>query len=154
MPALVVLIPWVLIMAQPDLGTGIAFIGIFFAMFGAIYGTFEVFGRTAYEPLRAIWPSRPWDYPRVRFWVTMYAGAGAILLLWTGLKTVMIVKVTSPVTGVLGCGLWCLCMLWVDRVRMPRASRMHPGLVLLTFLTGVTMAAVGIYTTYKNWVPN
>lgn len=31
-PALIVLIPWVLIMAQPDLGTAIAFIGIFFAM--------------------------------------------------------------------------------------------------------------------------
>lgn len=31
-PALVVLIPWVLIMLQPDLGTGIVFIGIFFAM--------------------------------------------------------------------------------------------------------------------------
>lgn len=31
-PALVVGVPWVLIMAQPDLGTGIVFIGIFFAM--------------------------------------------------------------------------------------------------------------------------
>ena len=31
-PALVALLPWVLIMLQPDLGTGIAFIGIFFAM--------------------------------------------------------------------------------------------------------------------------
>jgi rod shape determining protein RodA len=31
-PALVVLAPWVLIMLQPDLGTGIVFIGIFFAM--------------------------------------------------------------------------------------------------------------------------
>jgi rod shape determining protein RodA len=31
-PAVVVLIPWVLIMMQPDLGTGIVFIGIFFAM--------------------------------------------------------------------------------------------------------------------------
>lgn len=31
-PALVVGIPWLLIMAQPDLGTGIVFIGIFFAM--------------------------------------------------------------------------------------------------------------------------
>ncbi|HEY9449578.1 MAG TPA: rod shape-determining protein RodA [Gemmatimonadaceae bacterium] len=31
-PALVVLIPWLLIMMQPDLGTGIVFIGIFFAM--------------------------------------------------------------------------------------------------------------------------
>jgi rod shape determining protein RodA len=31
-PALVVGIPWVLIMLQPDLGTGIVFVGIFFAM--------------------------------------------------------------------------------------------------------------------------
>ena len=31
-PALVVAVPWVLIMLQPDLGTGIVFVGIFFAM--------------------------------------------------------------------------------------------------------------------------
>ncbi|MBL8996030.1 MAG: rod shape-determining protein RodA [Gemmatimonadales bacterium] len=31
-PSLIVLVPWLLIMAQPDLGTGIVFIGIFFAM--------------------------------------------------------------------------------------------------------------------------
>ena len=31
-PALAVGIPWLLIMAQPDLGTGIVFVGIFFAM--------------------------------------------------------------------------------------------------------------------------
>ena len=31
-PALVVGIPWLLIMAQPDLGTGLIFIGVFFAM--------------------------------------------------------------------------------------------------------------------------
>ncbi|MBV6520829.1 MAG: Peptidoglycan glycosyltransferase MrdB [Gemmatimonadaceae bacterium] len=31
-PALVVLIPWILVMAQPDLGTGMVFIGIFFGM--------------------------------------------------------------------------------------------------------------------------
>lgn len=31
-PGLVVALPWVLVMAQPDLGTGIVFIGIFFAM--------------------------------------------------------------------------------------------------------------------------
>lgn len=31
-PAVIVLIPWLLIMMQPDLGTGIVFIGIFFAM--------------------------------------------------------------------------------------------------------------------------
>lgn len=31
-PALVVAVPWALIMMQPDLGTGIVFVGIFFAM--------------------------------------------------------------------------------------------------------------------------
>lgn len=31
-PALITGVPWVLIMAQPDLGTGLVFIGIFFAM--------------------------------------------------------------------------------------------------------------------------
>jgi rod shape determining protein RodA len=31
-PALVVVVPWLLIMAQPDLGTGMVFVGIFFAM--------------------------------------------------------------------------------------------------------------------------
>ena len=31
-PALIVAVPWLLIMAQPDLGTGIVFVGIFFAM--------------------------------------------------------------------------------------------------------------------------
>lgn len=31
-PAIVVLVPWTLVMAQPDLGTGLAFIGIFFVM--------------------------------------------------------------------------------------------------------------------------
>ncbi|WKW12352.1 rod shape-determining protein RodA [Pseudogemmatithrix spongiicola] len=31
-PALVAFVPWLLVMAQPDLGTGLVFIGIFFAM--------------------------------------------------------------------------------------------------------------------------
>jgi rod shape determining protein RodA len=31
-PAIVVLIPWLLVMLQPDLGTGLVFIGLFFAM--------------------------------------------------------------------------------------------------------------------------
>ncbi|MBL8960551.1 MAG: rod shape-determining protein RodA [Gemmatimonadetes bacterium] len=31
-PAIAVLVPWVLVMAQPDLGTGMVFVGIFFGM--------------------------------------------------------------------------------------------------------------------------
>jgi hypothetical protein len=125
--------------------------GIFFAMFGAIYGTFEVYARTAYEPLRAIWPERRWDATRVRRLVTLYSAAGALLLLWTGLKTVMIVKVTSPMSGVFGSGLWCLAMLWVNYAQMPKPYRMRPVLVALTIAAGLAMAGVGGYSTYRNW---
>lgn len=125
--------------------------GIFFAIFGAIYGTFEVYARSAYEPLRAVFPRRPWGFGRVRLWVTLYSGLGALLLLWTGLKAVAIVKVTSPFSGVLGGGLWCLAMLWVDRAQMPGPYRMGRGLVVLTLAAGAAMAAIGAYTTFVNW---
>jgi hypothetical protein len=127
--------------------------GIFFAMFGAIYGTFELFARTAYEPMRAVLPRVSWNYSRVRFWITLYSGLGALLVLWTGFKTVMIVRITSPVTGVLGCGLWCLAMWWVNRAGTPPPYRMQPSFAALTLVTGLIMVALGAYTTYRNWVP-
>lgn len=127
--------------------------GIFFAIFGAIYGTFEVYARSAYEPLIAVFPNRPWDMGAVRRAVTLYSGLGALLLLWTGLQTVVIVKVTSPFSGVFGGGLWCLAMFWVDRTQMPAPYRMGSGLRLLTLLTGAAMAAIGLYTTFDNWFP-
>jgi Mn2+/Fe2+ NRAMP family transporter len=125
--------------------------GIFFAIFGAIYGTFEVYGRSAYEPLQAVFPRRRWSVDAVRRWITLYSGFGALLVLWTGFKAVGIVKVTSPFSGVLGGGLWCLAMLWVDRTQMPAPYRMRPGLQLLTLVVGVVMAAIGAYTTFVNW---
>jgi Mn2+/Fe2+ NRAMP family transporter len=137
-------------LVHPSL-VGVYKAGIFFAMFGAIYGTFEVYARTAYEPLRAIWPERRWDVARVRRFVTLYSAAGALLLLWTGLKTVMIVKVTSPMSGVFGSGLWCLAMLWVNFAQMPKPYRMKPVLVALTVAAGLAMAGVGAYSTYRNW---
>lgn len=127
--------------------------GIFFAMFGAIYGTFELYSRTAFEPMRAIWPKRAWDFRQVRLWITLYSGLGGLVLLWTGLKTVALVKITSPFSGVLGCGIWCLAMLWVDRAQTPKPYRMGIALLLLTIATGLIMTAAGGYTTFKSWFP-
>ena len=44
-PGIVVLIPWVLVMAQPDLGTGLVFVGLFFAMlfWSGVSGTLLLF---------------------------------------------------------------------------------------------------------------
>jgi Mn2+/Fe2+ NRAMP family transporter len=121
--------------------------GIFFAIFGVIYAAFELYTRTAYEPLRAIWPQRNWEMKRLRLWVVLYSGLGGLLLLWSGLKTVKLASIISPFSGVLGCGLWCFAMLWVDRTLMPAPYKMKKGLLLLTIIAGVVMSAIGGYVT-------
>jgi Mn2+/Fe2+ NRAMP family transporter len=119
--------------------------GIFFAIFGVIYGAFEVYSRSAYEPLRAIWPGRRWSLKHVKLIVILYSGLGGLMLIWTGLKTITLATVVSPFSGVFGCGLWCLAMVWVDRAQMPEAFQMSKVLLALTFLSGIVLTAMGLY---------
>ena len=119
--------------------------GIFAAIFGAIYGAFEVYTRSAYEPLRAIWPRHEWSLDRVRLWVILYSGVGGLLLLCIGLRTVTLASIVSPFSGVLGCGLWCLAMVWVDRQQMPERYQMSRRLLAVTLIAGVAMSVIGIY---------
>jgi Mn2+/Fe2+ NRAMP family transporter len=127
--------------------------GIFFAMLGAVYGCFEVYARSLFEPVRALWPDRALDLKRLRLWNTLYCGIGGLLILWTGLQTVKIVTIVSPFSGVLGCGLWCLAMLVVDRMQMPKAYRMGAALKAGLWIAGLGMAAAGAYTTWTGWLP-
>lgn len=119
--------------------------GIFFAVFGVIYAAFEVYSRSAYEPLRAIWSNNTWSLKRVRIVVTLYSGLGGLLLLWTGLKTITLASIVSPFSGVFGCGLWCLAMVWVDRKQMPKPYQMGPGLLASVVIVGLVMSTVGLY---------
>lgn len=119
--------------------------GIFFAIFGVIYAAFEVYSRSAYEPLCAIWSNTAWSLKRVRIWVTLYSGIGGLLLLWTGLKTITLASIVSPFSGVFGCGLWCLAMVWVDQKQMPAPYRMSPGLVASVGIAGAVMSGIGLY---------
>lgn len=125
--------------------------GIFFAIFGVIYGAFELYTRTAYEPLRALWPNREWNMKKLRLWVVLYSGLGGLAILWSGAQTVTIAKYVSPFSGVLGCGLWCLAMIWVERTQLPRVYRMKDLLLLLTIVAGIAMTLVGGYVTLRSW---
>jgi Mn2+/Fe2+ NRAMP family transporter len=88
----------------------------------------------------------------LRFWNTLYCGLRRLVLLWTGLRTVTVVTIVSPFSGVLGCGLWCLAMLWVDRGQTPAPYRMGAGLRTAMLVAGAAMAAAGLYTTYASWL--
>ena len=125
--------------------------GIFFAMLGAVYGSFEVYARSLFEPLRALWPERTLDLKRLRLWNTLYCGVGGLLILWMGLQTVKIVTIVSPFSGALGCGLCCLPMIVVDRMQMPKAYRMGAALQTRPWIAGLAMAGAGAYTTWTSW---
>jgi hypothetical protein len=127
--------------------------GVFFAIFGAIYGAFELYARTTYEPALAIWPERQWNYQRLRLWVTVYSALGGLLLLWTGFKTVVLARIIAPFAGVLGCGMWCMAMIWVERTQLPAPYRMNRWLLLLTTVAGIIMTVVGFYVTVLTWWP-
>lgn len=125
--------------------------GIFFAILGAVYGCFEIYARTLHEPVRALWPARRFNYARLRFWNSIYCGTFGLVILWTGLRTVTVVSLVSPLSGVLGCGLWCLAMLVVDGTQMPASYRMGRGLRIGTLIAGLAMALAGGFTTYVSW---
>lgn len=125
--------------------------GVFFAIFGAIYGALPVYARTTYEIAFAIWPKRSWSFDRLRLYVTLYSSVFALLLIWTGFKTVVLAGIIAPFAGVMGCGLWCLAMIWVDRKQLPAVYRMSKWLVVLAFIAGIVMTAVGCYVTITTW---
>ena len=126
--------------------------GVFFAILGAIYGAFPLYARTTYEIAAAVWPARAWEFGRLRTWVILYSAGGALLLILTGFKTVVIARVVAPVAGVLGCGLWCLAMVWVERTQLPAAYRMGRWLLAATVAAGVIMTAIGCYVAVLSWL--
>lgn len=83
--------------------------GVFFAIFGAIYGMFPVYVRTTYEIATAIWPQRAWNFDRLRLAVVLYSAGGAdscfsgpALRLWSSPALWR----PSPAFWGVGCGVW------------------------------------------------
>jgi len=68
----------------------------------------------------------------------------------TGLFTTQ-TRIVAPFAGVLGCGLWCLAMIWVEWKQLPAVYRMSKWLLALTVIAGVTMTAIGCYVTAFTW---
>ena len=70
-PGVVVLIPWLLVMLQPDLGTGLVFIGMFFAM---LFATVEAANQLQFTQVRDLITTF------VRFGADVLLGAAILLI--------------------------------------------------------------------------
>ena len=124
--------------------------GVFLAIAGTVYGGYEVYTRTAFECLRAVFPGlRKITVKQVRPWVCLYVGVVGMFLMWMTrlLPKVKLIDLPTPagiIGGVMTCGLWCLAMIWTDRKYLPKPYQMRGWLVFLNVIAGIGMTGMGL----------
>ena len=131
--------------------------GAFLTMVGTLYGTLEVACSIASEMIYAVSRGFTSRYARhiKRITVIWCAVGACAILLWlfayqstgaTG-KPRLLLAILTPAnlfTGVLGCGLFCLMNLWMDRRFLPKALRLPAWLWLLNLVSGFVFLGLGL----------
>lgn len=127
-PGLIVLVPWLLVMAQPDLGTGMVFVGIFFAMLfwaGVSWPLLALVASPAISLILAfstgLWGAWFLMLVAVVLWYKPYVTEGVVLI------------VTNVAMGVLAPILWerlkpfqqARLLVFLDPSKDPQASGYH-----------------------------
>jgi len=119
--------------------------GVFIAFIGTIIGAYELYVRTTHECLRPIVKTvRRASLGQLRPWVVGYCALGGVVIMWLGGNPVEIVTPAAIFGGVLTCGLWCLLMVWTDRVFLPKPLRMGPVLLILNLFSGLFLTGWGV----------
>lgn len=130
---------------------------VFLTMVGTLYGTLEVACSITSEMLRAVNRMFVIQHARrIRHVTIIWCTVGACaILLWlftyqstgaTG-KPRLLLAILTPAnlfTGVLGCGLFCLMNLWMDRKFLPKALRLPKWLWSLNLVSGCIFLALGL----------
>lgn len=145
---------------------GIYKAGVFFAIFGTVYGAYELYVRTAHECIRVITPR--WHnlkLDQMRLPILVYngvAGIGLVLVAWwtayndpqgVGWNPISIMTIPLHITGVLFAGPWCFAMIWADRTFLPKPFRMGRLLVALNALCGLAFFFFGARAFYDDLQP-
>jgi hypothetical protein len=131
--------------------------GALLTMVGTLYGTLEVGCSIASEMMHTVSRKMAACHARrVRRLTILWCVAGAYaILLWlfvyqsTGSagKPRLLLAILTPAnlfTGVLGCGLFCLLNLWMDRRFLPQGLRLPRWLWCLNLLAGLVFLALGL----------
>jgi Mn2+/Fe2+ NRAMP family transporter len=129
-------------------------VGVFMAFFGTIYGAFEIYTRTGHEALTALIPKLDkTPVSKVRPWILLYCGGGALAVMWTGFKPVEIVTPAAIFGSVITCGLWCLAGVYAERKLLPAAYRMRSLLAALVVLAGLFLTGLGLAAAWQYFFP-
>lgn len=132
-------------------------VAIIMVFFGTIYAIWEVYNRTTYESLGAVSERvRRAGAGRVRPWLYLYVAVAGILLVLTGLDLVALVSPSTIVGGILAGGIYCIGLLYADRVALPPQYRLGGVarvllIVAATFLTFAGTVALIDYLGIAPW---
>jgi hypothetical protein len=126
-------------------------------MVGTLYGTLEVACSIISEMTHAVSRDLAIRHGRriKRITVVWCAVGACAILLWlfayqsagAAGKPRLLLAILTPAnlfTGVLGCGLFCLMNLWMDRRFLPRALRLPGWLWLLNLASAFVFLALGV----------
>lgn len=130
-------------------------IGIFAAIGGTVFATFDVWTKTTWEALIPIVDkSKTVNYKKVKNVVMIWSVVGGLIIMWTGLywepfsNPVSLVRIPALIGGAFGCGLWCFGVWWIDRKNLPPELRLKAWAQILLILCGATLTILGIIGSY------
>lgn len=119
-------------------------LAVFLVFFGTIYAIWEVYNRTTYESLGAISERvRRAGAARTRPWVYLYVAVAGILLVLTGLDLVTLVTPSTIVGGTLAGGLYCIGLLYANRVVLPPGYRLGAVARVLLIVAAIFLTLAG-----------
>ena len=130
-------------------------VGIFAAIGGTVFATFDVWSKTTHETMLPI-VNKPSElqYLQVKKYVMIWSVVVGLIVMWGGLfweplsNPVSIVQIPALIGGSTGCGLWCIGVWWVDRVNLPIGLRLKGWQQSLLVLSGITLTALGLIGAY------
>ncbi len=125
-------------------------LGVFMAIFGTIYGAFEIHTRTVYECALALFP-RASSIPlrKFRLPVVIYCLIGGLsLILLSSKPPNELVQPAAILGSVFTCGLWCFAMIWTDRNFLPKAYQMKTWMKYLLLVVGIILTGFGVRAIY------
>jgi len=130
-------------------------IGIFTAIGGTLFATFDVWTKTVYEGIIPVVKSEKSidsdKIKRILIVTTSLVGIGVIWLgyIWPPLSNpISIVQIPAMLGGTLGCGVWCFGVAWADRRNLPKTLQMKAPLFWGLLASGtilLTFGAIGMY---------
>ncbi|HHW04206.1 MAG TPA: Nramp family divalent metal transporter [Thermoanaerobacterales bacterium] len=121
-------------------------LGIFCAFFGTMQAvSSQLYVYTLYESFTPLLRNvKWWNINAAKIIEVLWYSGGGILLIWTGINFTTAVSFGSLIGGVLGCGIWAIAMMYIDRKMLPKAYQMSSALYTAVGISGFVMTAMGI----------